>query len=113
MIRRLRVPAILLLIGILALLDRMGVVHSFWRYFWPLLLIVVGVTLLAERVALVAEGGYPMPFSGAQATASNPGAVHPGIPYPGSATGVPTYPGQPVAQVPTRQHNEDEEGGQS
>jgi len=65
LIRRLRGPAILLLIGTLALLHTSGVIHSFWHLFWPLLLILLGVLLLAERAALAAEGGYPIwPFGG-------------------------------------------------
>ena len=65
LIRRLRGPAILLLFGILALLNTMGVVHHLWRLFWPLLFILLGLLLLAERAALAAEGGYPVwPFSG-------------------------------------------------
>ena len=70
LIRRLRGPAILLLIGVIALLHASGVIHSFWRLFWPLLLILLGVLLLAERTALGSEGGYPIwPFGGA----ANPG----------------------------------------
>lgn len=65
LIRRLRGPAVLLLIGILALLHTSGLIHGFWHLFWPLLLILIGVLMLAERAALAAEGGYPMwPFSG-------------------------------------------------
>lgn len=65
LIRRLRGPAILLLIGVIALLHTSGVIHSFWRLFWPLLLILLGVLLLAERAALAAEGAYPLwPFGG-------------------------------------------------
>ena len=75
LIRRLRGPAILLLIGTIALLDSMGVVHRFWHLFWPLLLILLGVLMLAERAALAAEGGYPIwPFSG---SAPNPGVTPP------------------------------------
>ena len=59
MIRRLRWPAILLLIGVLALLHQAGMIAHFWRLFWPLLLIMVGVLLLAERAALAAEGDAP------------------------------------------------------
>ena len=59
LIRRLRAPAILLLIGTLALLHQMGAIPYFWRLLWPLLLIVVGVLLLAERAALASEG-YPL-----------------------------------------------------
>jgi predicted lipid-binding transport protein (Tim44 family) len=61
LIRRLRGPAILLLIGVLALLDQAGAIPYFWRFFWPLLLILVGVLLLAERAALAAEGYQPYP----------------------------------------------------
>ena len=56
LIRRLRGPAILLLIGVIALLHATGVIHSFWHWFWPLLLILIGVLMLAERAAL-ADGG--------------------------------------------------------
>ena len=59
LIHRLRIPAVLLLIGVLALLYQTGVIPYFWRLFWPLLLILVGVLLLVERVALAAEG-YPL-----------------------------------------------------
>lgn len=77
LIRRLRGPAILLLIGILALLHTSGVIRGFWHLFWPLLLILLGVLLLAERAALAAEGDYPMwPFGGSTnqgaGTVSNP-----------------------------------------
>ncbi|HSM87758.1 MAG TPA: DUF5668 domain-containing protein [Candidatus Limnocylindrales bacterium] len=65
LIRRLRGPAILLLLGVLALLHTSGLIHGFWHLFWPLLLILIGVLMLAERAALAAEGGDPLwPFSG-------------------------------------------------
>ena len=60
LIRRLRWPAILLLIGVLALLHQAGVIAHFWRLFWPLLLIMLGLLLLAERAALAAEGDSPL-----------------------------------------------------
>ncbi len=31
----------------------------FWRLFWPLLLIMIGLLMLAERAALAAEGYAP------------------------------------------------------
>jgi hypothetical protein len=85
MIRRLRGPAILLLIGVLALLHQMGAVSHFWRLFWPLLFILIGVIMLAERAALAAEGGYP-PTSGPI--------------EPSADTGVAPYPGKPAAVIP-------------
>ena len=90
MIRRLRGPAILLLIGVLALLHQMGVVGHFWHLFWPLLFIMIGVIMLAERAALAAEGGYP-PFFGA----TDPSQID-----PRADTGVPSYPGKPAAHLP-------------
>ncbi len=77
LIRRLRGPAILLLLGILALLHTSGLIHGFWHLFWPLLLILIGVLMLAERAALAAEGGDPLwPFSG-QATGTGMGVTPP------------------------------------
>jgi hypothetical protein len=78
LIRRLRGPAILLLLGILALLDEAGVIDHFWSLFWPLLLIMIGVMLLAERAALALDGYGPYPGapygSGADANAAQPPA---------------------------------------
>ena len=107
LLRRLRGPAILLLIGVIALLHSTGLVHSFWRWFWPLLLIMLGVLLLAERAMLAADGGYgAWPFGGAP----NQDAMNPS----GSA-GVPPYQGQPTAIVPSSSNDfgKDSEGGQS
>ena len=107
MIHRLRVPAYLLLIGVLELLRESHIIPSFWHLFWPLALILAGVIMLAERAALSADGGYPAPF--------------PGVPYEGpndprAATGIPPYPGQPVAIVPAHEYDKDGkdfDGGQS
>ncbi len=71
LIRRLRGPAFLLLIGIVALLHQTGIVYHMWRLFWPLALILWGLMLLAERAALELEG-YPPPY---------PDAAYPGGPY--------------------------------
>ena len=43
MIRRLRGPAILLLIGESGPASTDGSHYHFWRWFWPLLLIMLGV----------------------------------------------------------------------
>jgi hypothetical protein len=104
LIRRLRVPAFVLLVGVIALLAQAHILG--WDKSWPLYLILAGVLLLAERAALAAEGGYP-------------GSPYPGAPYagavdPAAATGVPPCPGQPAANVPA--HSQDSrnesEGGQ-
>ena len=112
LIRRLRGPAILLLIGLIALLHSTGLVHSFWRWFWPLLLIGLGVMLLAERAMLAADGGYTgWPYGGTP----DQHAVN-----PGGSMGVPTYQGQPPAGQPTgivppssNDFGKDHDGGQS
>jgi hypothetical protein len=74
LIRRLRGPAFLLLVGVIALLNQADVLS--WGHAWPLFLILGGVLLLAERAALANEG-YP--------------------PYPGTYPG--QYPGTPYAQA--------------
>jgi hypothetical protein len=112
LIRRLRGPAILLLIGVIALLHSTGLVHSFWRWFWPLLLIALGVMLLAERAMLAADGGYPgWPYGGA------PGQdpMNPNPMNPGGSTGVPPYQGQQTTIVPSSTHDfgKGPDGGQS
>jgi hypothetical protein len=107
LVRRLRGPVFLLLIGVLALLHSAGIIESFWRLFWPLLLILFGVQLLAERAVLASEGGWPAsPF---------PGTANTGEVDPRAATGVPPYPGQPTAIIPDSEHDfgKDPDGGQS
>lgn len=102
LIRRLRGPAILLLIGILALLHSTGVLDSFWRWFWPLLLIGLGVMLLAERALLAADGGF-------QAWPQN-GAPNQYPPYPAQQGAEPE-----TAIVPsqTNDFGKNQDGGQS
>lgn len=96
MIRRLRWPAILVLAGTVALLHQMGAIDHFWHLFIPLLLILLGVLMLAERTILTAEGGYPQ----------YPGQ-YPGGPYPPAgdplAQAAPTQPG--TAIVPAQPHD--------
>ncbi len=83
LIRRLRGPAFLLLIGIIALLDQAHILR--WGYAWPLFLILWGVLLLAERAALAQDEMQEPPYPG-----SYPGS-YPG-PYPGSYPGAPQPP---------------------
>ena len=88
MIRRLRGPVFLLLVGALALLNQAHILS--WHQSWPFFLILWGVMMLAERAALAAEGGFPPgPYPG-QYMGQRPGSPYPGSPYPGSP-----YPGPP------------------
>jgi hypothetical protein len=108
MIRRLRGPAILLLIGVVALLVQTGVIDHFWHWFLPLLLILLGVIMLAERAVLASEGGYPPP--------PYPGSPYSCAPDYRAAANIPTYPGQPEPYIPPAhqaESNNDSEGGQS
>ena len=110
LIRRLRGPAFLLLVGVIALLHQADVLS--WGHAWPLFLILMGVLLLAERAALATEG-YP-PYPG------NPGGPYqppyqtpyPGAPYPGAPN-----PGEPAATgtsiVPASHEDYERHGGQS
>lgn len=87
LIHRLTGPAILLLLGIVALLAEAHLVH-FFGVFVPLLLILLGVLKLVERLAL-SEADYP-----------GPGAPPPyGAPYP-PPYGQPTYPPPGEAPAP-------------
>jgi hypothetical protein len=110
MIRRLRGPAFLLLVGALALLNQANILS--WGKSWPFFLILAGVFQLAERAILAAEGGYPQgPYPGV-----NPGyAPPPDAPDPRAATGIPAYPGQPTAIIPAppKEYGIDREGGKS
>ena len=105
MIRRLRGPVLLLVLGVMALLKETHVLG--FSKSWPLLLILAGVFLLAERAALSGEDLYPpMPFPG------GPGS---GVPGPG---GQPNAAPPSTAIVPAHEPgfgnggNEHEGGGQ-
>jgi hypothetical protein len=86
LIRRLRGPAVLLLIGIIALLHQADLVN--WGLFVPLLLILIGVLKLAERAALAAADDIP---------------AYPGAPYPyggaANAAGGTQAPGQAGSSI--------------
>jgi hypothetical protein len=108
LIRRLRGPVILLLIGTLALLHQMGAIPYLWRLFWPLLLITLGLLKLAERAALSTEG-YPIfpgsPWHNASQGVNQAGPIQ-GAANSGTITG--------TAIVPSHPHDfeNDREGGQ-
>lgn len=96
LIRRLRAPAFLLLAGVVALLRQMGLIEHPWHLFWPLLLIMIGTFMLAERAALAAEGGYPPgPFGGPYPQ----GQPYPGAPVAGTVDPN-AVPGAPQASEP-------------
>lgn len=85
MIHRVTGPAILLLLGVVALLHEVHVVS--WNIFVPLLLILIGVIKLAERAAMASEPypPYQDPYQGPYQGAVNPNAPPPGAPqYPAS-----------------------------
>lgn len=107
LIRRLRGPAILLLIGVVALLHQTGVISHFWHLLVPLLLILIGLLLLAERAALSADGGFASGY---------PGSPYPGAPYPGALGAAPQSPApESTLIVPAQSHDSgnDSDGGQS
>jgi hypothetical protein len=103
LIRRLRGPAVLLLLGTILLMHEAGLL-DFWSLFVPLLLILIGILKLAERAALAAAGDE---------------APYPGSPYPYGAAAAPAAAGaaqpQPgTAIVPaTQDYGKGSEGGQS
>jgi hypothetical protein len=103
LIRRLRGPAILLLLGIIALLHESGLVE-FWSLFFPLLLILIGVLKLAERAALAAAGDeVPYPGSPYPYGAANPAGA--GVAQPQAGTS--------IVPAATQDYSKGSEGGQS
>ena len=112
LIRRLRGPAFLLLVGVDALLAQAHILG--WHQSWPFFLILAGVFALAERAA-IATNGPPPPYPGTPYA----GTPYPGGPYPGAP-----YPGAPAAQTPaadstaivpahSTDYSNDPNGGQS
>jgi len=116
LIRRLTGPAVLLLLGVVALLHQADLVS--WNIFLPLLLILIGVLKLAQRAALAAAGDEPMYPGYSGYPGGNP-AGYPGTAYPyggAPAAGQPQPPQQPgTSIVPTPPHDLSggSQGGQS
>src|ERR1700736_5273007 len=75
LIRRLRGPAFLILVGITALLNQWGAL-SFSRS-WPLYLILAGVMGLAERAAIIAAPPVPPAYPGPYSSTYPPGTPVP------------------------------------
>jgi hypothetical protein len=109
LIHRLTGPAILLLLGTVALLHQAHVVS--WDIFVPLLLILIGVIKLAERTAMANDpnsGQYPpvMPYQGG---VNPPGAP----PYPAQPYPAPQYPAQTSIVPASHDFGDDPNGGKS
>jgi hypothetical protein len=96
LIRRLRGPAFVLLVGFIALMAQAHIMS--WGRSWPLFLILAGVLALAERAALAAEG-YPQYPGGAPYDPNQypAGQYPPGQYPPGQYPNTPPYPGAPTA----------------
>ncbi|KAA6463240.1 hypothetical protein DYQ86_07955 [Acidobacteria bacterium AB60] len=103
LIRRLRGPAFLLLVGIIALLHQADVLS--WGHAWPLFLILAGVLLLAERAALASEGYPPYPGAMPGQYPASPYAPPAGEPVPPASTS--------TSIVPATQDDYERRGGQS
>lgn len=99
LIRRLRGPAFLLLVGVIALLAQANILS--WGQSWPLFLILAGLLLLAERAALAGEG-YPS---------------YPGGPWPGTTQvagqGAQQAPGTTIEPAESHDFGDEIHGGQS
>jgi hypothetical protein len=96
LIRRLRGPAFLLLVGVNAILAQSGVLG--WGESWPFYLILAGLLALAERAAIATDGPPPMPPYPPQ---PYPGGSYPGGPYPGGPNPGTPYPGAAGTQPAT------------
>lgn len=105
LIRRLRGPAFLLLVGVIALLAQANIMS--WGQCWPFFLILAGVLLLAERAALATEGYPPPPGAPWQNQAPGQSA--------GQGTGQTAQQSPGTAIVPAESHDFGDEihGGQS
>lgn len=106
LIRRLRGPAFLLLVGVNALLAQAHILG--WGKSWPFYLILAGVLMLAERAALASEG-YPIfpggPWHGASQGMNQAGPIQ-GAANTSAITGTAILPSHP------HDFENDREGGQ-
>jgi hypothetical protein len=102
LIRRLRGPAFVLLVGVMALLAQADILR--WSQSWPLLLILAGALMLAERAALASEGYSPIPGAAGQ----NAG----GATGPESSQSA-TNPGSAIVPTEPRDFGDHQSGAQS
>jgi len=108
LIRRLKGPAVLLLLGVIALLHESDLVS--WKLFIPLFLILIGVLKLAERAALAAAGDealYPGSYPGAPYYGGGVNPAGAGTPQTGAQQGAAIVPSQ------SQDFGKGSEGGQS
>jgi len=109
LIRRLRGPAFLLLVGVNALLAQAHILG--WSQSWPFYLILAGLLLLAERAALASEG-YPIfPDAPWQDAAQGTSQASPNQGAGQGAANSAANAG--TAIVPPHDFENDREGGQS
>jgi hypothetical protein len=114
LIRRLTGPAVLLLLGIIALLHEANLAS--WNLFIPLLLILIGVLKLAQRAALAAAGDealYPGAYTGGYPGAYQGGAQYPYTGVQNPAAGTAQAPGSAIVPTPPQGFGKGPEGGQS
>lgn len=95
LIRRLRGPAFLLLVGINALLAQAHILG--WGESWPFYLILAGLITLAERAAMATSDPIPPP-------------PYAGGPYPGAPVQPPAAP--PSTAIVPAHDFDDHNGGQ-
>lgn len=120
LVRRLRGPLFLLLVGVNALLAQQNILG--WGQSWPLYLILAGLLMLAERAALASEDDPPYPWgtgagmnpgTGAGANPyANSGAAHTGAPVDGGSLRV-TPTSTSVVPSGWQEMENKKEGGQS
>ena len=112
LIRRLRGPAFLLLVGFIALMAEAHIMS--WGHSWPLFLILAGVLALAERAALAAEGypNYPGGYDASQYPAGQYPPGYPGAPVAAPPAGAPPVPSS-TSIVPSSPEDFSSRGGRS
>ena len=98
LIRRLRGPLFILLVGVNALLAQKGILG--WGESWPFYLILAGVLALAERAAMAGEDYPPYPWTPGQGPGQYPGQGPFSGPTPGGYPGQTPYQGVYQGQYP-------------
>jgi hypothetical protein len=106
LIRRLSGPAILVLLGVVALMHQAGLVR--FSIFVPLMLILIGAIKLAERAVLAQEPYQGLPYQGG---GYPQGSQYPGSPYPQYPQGPYQTTNVPPPAAPTHDFGNDPEGG--